>query len=52
MVGVVEGFRWALVGMDRPPGPMLLVSIVVALGLLVSGLCYFRQMERTFADTV
>ena len=52
MVGVVDGFRWALVGMDRPPGPMLLVSIVVALGLLVSGLCYFRQMERTFADTV
>ena len=51
MVGVVEGFRWALLG-TSPPGPMLLVSVAVALGLLVSGAAYFRRLERTFADLV
>jgi lipopolysaccharide transport system permease protein len=52
MVGVVEGFRWALLGTDTAPGPMLLVSTAVALLLLVSGALYFRRMERTFADVV
>ena len=52
MVGVVEGFRWALLGTDAPPGPVLLVSCVVALAVLVSGAFYFRRMERTFADVV
>jgi lipopolysaccharide transport system permease protein len=51
MVGVVEGFRWALLG-TSPPGPMLAVSAVVALTLLVSGLFYFRRMEKTFADVI
>lgn len=51
MVGVVEGFRWALLG-TNPPGPMLLVSAAVAIALLVSGAFYFRRMERTFADVV
>lgn len=51
MVGVVEGFRWALLG-AQPPGPMLGVSIGVAVALLMSGVMYFRRMERTFADVV
>jgi lipopolysaccharide transport system permease protein len=52
MVGVVEGFRWALLGTDTAPGPMVIVSALVALTLLVSGAFYFRRMEKTFADVV
>ena len=52
MVGVVEGFRWALLGSGTPPGPMLVVSTVAALALLVGGMYYFRRMEATFADVV
>ena len=52
MVGVVEGFRWALLGTDTAPGPIVLVSAVVALLLMVSGAFYFRRMEKTFADVV
>jgi lipopolysaccharide transport system permease protein len=52
MVGVVEGFRWALLGTDTAPGPIIIVSSTVALALLVSGAFYFRRMERTFADVV
>lgn len=51
MVGVVEGFRWALLG-TQPPGAMVAVSAVVAVLVLVSGMFYFRRMERTFADMV
>ena len=50
MVGAVEGFRWALLGVGSAPGPVVGVSAVVALGLMVSGLFYFRRMEKTFAD--
>ncbi|TLY18288.1 MAG: ABC transporter permease [Nitrospirae bacterium] len=52
MAGVVEGFRWALLGTGNGPGPMLATSVLVALALLVSGVYYFRRMERTFADLV
>jgi lipopolysaccharide transport system permease protein len=52
MTGVVEGFRWALLGTQATPGPVLLVSTIVALVLLISGLFYFRNMERTFADEI
>jgi lipopolysaccharide transport system permease protein len=52
MAGVVEGFRWALLGVNTAPGPIIAVSALVALTLLVSGLRYFRRMERTFADVV
>jgi lipopolysaccharide transport system permease protein len=52
MAGVVEGFRWALLGTGNPPGRLLLVSVAVTLIVLLSGLYYFRRMERTFADTV
>ena len=52
MVGVVEGFRWALLGTATAPGPMIACSACIALVLLVSGGFYFRRMEKTFADVV
>jgi lipopolysaccharide transport system permease protein len=53
MAGVVEGFRWALLGTEQgAPGPMLAVSSLVAIVLLVTGMVYFRRMERNFADMV
>ena len=52
MVGVVEGFRWALLGADTAPGPIIALSSLVSLGLLVSGAFYFRRLEKTFADVV
>ena len=52
MTGVVEGFRWALLGTETAPGPMIAVSSVAALALLISGAYYFRRTERTFADVV
>lgn len=52
MTGVVEGFRWALLGVDTAPGPILIVSSTAAILLLISGLFYFRRMEKTFADVV
>lgn len=52
MVGVIEGFRWALLGTDTAPGPQIMISAVVAITLLISGAFYFRRMERTFADVV
>jgi lipopolysaccharide transport system permease protein len=52
MVGVVEGFRWALLGSDSAPGPMILPSALVAIVLFVSGAFYFRRMEKSFADIV
>jgi lipopolysaccharide transport system permease protein len=52
MVGVVDGFRWALLGTGQPPGAAVAMSVGVTLVLLVSGAFYFRRMERTFADVV
>ena len=52
MVGVVEGFRWALLGTQTAPGPMIIVSSIAALTILVAGAFYFRSMEKTFADMV
>ncbi len=52
MAGVVEGFRWALLGAGEPPGSMLAISVLVTIVIFVSGLYYFRRMERIFADTV
>lgn len=52
MAGVVEGFRWALLGTDTAPGPVILVSALAAVALLVSGMFYFRRMEKSFADVV
>lgn len=52
MVGVVEGFRWALLGSNTVPGPMIMVSSLVSVLLLISGAFYFRRLEKTFADVV
>jgi lipopolysaccharide transport system permease protein len=52
MVGVVEGFRWALLGTKTGPGPMVLVSSLAAAIILISGAFYFRRMEKNFADVV
>jgi lipopolysaccharide transport system permease protein len=52
MVGVVEGFRWALLGADVEPRGMIAVSSLVAVLLFSSGLVVFRRMERTFAEAV
>jgi lipopolysaccharide transport system permease protein len=52
MAGVVEGFRWALLGTGNPPGPIIAVSAAVAILILITGAFYFRRMERTFADIV
>jgi lipopolysaccharide transport system permease protein len=49
MAGVVEGFRWALLG-KAPPGPFLAISVGAVMLLLTGGLYYFRRMEKTFAD--
>lgn len=51
LVGVIQGFRWALLG-GNPPEELLAISVVIVILLLVSGLFYFRRMERTFADVV
>lgn len=52
MAGVIEGFRWALLSGAAAPGPMLAVSVAATAVLFVSGLYYFRRMEKTFADVV
>jgi len=52
MAGVVEGFRWALLGKSEGPGALLAVSIFAVVVLLVGGLYYFRRMESEFADIV
>jgi lipopolysaccharide transport system permease protein len=52
MVGVVEGFRWALLGTATRPGPMLIVSSLTAVVILITGAMYFRYTEKTFADVV
>jgi lipopolysaccharide transport system permease protein len=52
MAGVVEGFRWALLGKQPAPGAMFAVSSIVVAVLLISGLYYYRRMEKNFADVV
>lgn len=53
MTGVVEGFRWALLGTQSSLPPLMMVlSVVISLVFLISGLFYFRRMERLFADMV
>jgi lipopolysaccharide transport system permease protein len=52
MAGVVEGFRWALLGKTEGPGWLLIVSASAVILLLVGGLYYFRRTERIFADIV
>lgn len=52
MVGVVEGFRWALLGTANPPWPLFAISVAVVLVLLWGGLFYFRRMEKHYTDIV
>lgn len=49
MAGVVDGFRWALLG-EAPPGPLVVMSVATTAMLLIGGMFYFRRMERSFAD--
>jgi lipopolysaccharide transport system permease protein len=51
MVGVVEGFRWAVLGSGHP-GSLVVTSTLVTIGMLLAGGMYFRKMERTFADVI
>ena len=51
MAGVIEGFRWALLG-SGAPSAMILVSVGMVIVLLVSGMFYFRRMEQFYADIV
>lgn len=52
MAGVVEGFRWALLGTSTVPAKMIIISALVALTLFISGAFYFRRMEQSFADVL
>ncbi len=52
MAGVVEGFRWALLGTGQGPSPMLAASAGVALALFLTGVVWFRRRERTFVDAI
>lgn len=51
LAGVIQGFRWALLG-GKPPDELMAVSVVMVVVLLATGLFYFRRMEKTFADVV
>jgi lipopolysaccharide transport system permease protein len=52
MVGVIEGFRWALLGTEGADFGVMAISAVVVVALLLGGLVFFKRMERTFADIV
>jgi lipopolysaccharide transport system permease protein len=52
MVGVVEGFRWALLGQTQPLGSSFVMSVVVTMLLLLGGLLYFGRVEKHFADII
>jgi lipopolysaccharide transport system permease protein len=52
MTGVVQGFRWAMLGVGSAPSTLMIASTGAALVLLISGILYFRRMERIFADVV
>jgi lipopolysaccharide transport system permease protein len=52
MAGVVEGFRWAILGKSGGMGSLMVVSVLAVIALLIGGLIYFRRMEKTFADLV
>jgi lipopolysaccharide transport system permease protein len=52
MVGVVEGFRWSILGTTTPDWTMMFVSLIMTTGLFVGGLYYFRKTEIAFADVI
>jgi lipopolysaccharide transport system permease protein len=52
MAGVIEGFRWALLGKGSPDFMVIAISSSVVLALLLGGIVYFKRMEQTFADVI
>ncbi len=52
MAGVIEGFRWSLTGHGDPPGRLILISSLVVVAVLLSGIAYFQKVETTVADVV
>ena len=52
MVGVIEGFRWAMLGKAPPDFGVMAASVIVVIALLFTGIVYFKHMERTFADII
>ena len=52
MAGVIEGFRWALLGKESPDLGVIIISSIMVLALLLPGIVYFKYTERTFADVV
>ena len=52
LAGVIEGFRWAMLGKERPDFVVIAVSTVAMIALLFSGIAYFKRTERTFADLI
>src|SRR5215831_1359633 len=52
MAGVIEGFRWALLGQQSPDFTVVVLSSLMVVALLLPGIAYFRYTERTFADVV
>jgi homopolymeric O-antigen transport system permease protein len=52
MVGVIEGFRWAILGKEQPDLTAVLVSLPLIAILLVGGTIFFRRMEQSFADVI
>jgi len=52
MVGVIEGFRWALLSQEQPPAELLLVSLAATLFIFAFGVLFFQRLERSFSDVV
>ena len=52
MSGVIDGFRWTLLGSAMPDILPLVISVAMVLALLFSGLVFFKRLEETFADIV
>ena len=52
MAGVIEGFRWAVLGKAAPDWGMVAISVGVVIILLLGGILFFRRVERTFADLI
>jgi lipopolysaccharide transport system permease protein len=52
MVGVIEGFRWSLLGINPLPLRLIAISLAAAIALVVTGFYYFRYTEKTFADII
>jgi lipopolysaccharide transport system permease protein len=52
MVGIIDGFRWALLGIGAPPSTSLILSALIVLIITLAGLQYFGRAERDFADAI